>query len=81
MYDLYLLIISTNNLKIRIIRMQIDNTLILGDTKFLAKKQAEIDKAGFSTKLAQILNLINLLTFNSYIIIINKESLYMLQKG
>ena len=51
-YDSCLLITSINNPKIRIIRMQTNDTLILGDIKFLAKKQAKIDKAGFSTKPA-----------------------------
>ena len=32
--------------------MQINDTLILGDIKFLAKEQVEIDKAGFLIKLA-----------------------------
>jgi len=38
MYDLCLLITFINNLEIGIIRMQIDDTLILGDIKFLARK-------------------------------------------
>ena len=38
MYNLCLLITFKDNLKIRIIRMQIDDTLILGDTEFLARE-------------------------------------------
>ena len=41
----------------------------------------EIDKAKFLTKLIQILNPTSLLMFNNCIIIINKESFYMSQKG
>ena len=80
-YDSCLLITSTDNSEIGIIEMQTDDTLILGNTKFLAKKQAEIDKAGFSMKPAQILNSIGLLTFNGCTIIMDRESFYMLQKG
>lgn len=41
----------------------------------------EINKAKFLTKLIQILNPTSLLMFNNCIIIINKESFYMSQKG
>ena len=61
--------------------MQINDILIFEDAEFLTKKQTEIDKAGFLTKPAQILNPTSPLTFNGCIIIINEESLYMLQKG
>ena len=37
-YDLYLLIMFKDNLEIGIIGMQIDDTLILGDIEFLARK-------------------------------------------
>ena len=76
-YNLCLLITFKDNLEIGIIEMQIDDTLILGNTKFLAKKQAEIDRVGFSMKPAQILNPISLLTFNSCTIIMDGENLYM----
>ena len=79
-YDPYLLITFKDNLEIKIIRMQINNTLILGYIKFLAKKQVKINKTKFLIKSTQILNPIDSLTFNSCIIIINKESFYMLHK-
>ena len=37
-YDLYLLIIIRDNYMLRIIEMQINNTLIFRDAKFLTKK-------------------------------------------
>jgi len=61
--------------------MQTNDILILGNTKFLIKKQAKINKAGFSIKLTQILSPISLLTFNSCIIIINEKCFYMSQKS
>ncbi len=80
-YNLYLLVITKGNYTLGIIEMQINNILIFGNAKFLTRKQMKIDKAGFLTKLAQILNPTSPLTFNNYIIIINNKSLYMLQKG
>ena len=80
-YDLYLLITLKNNHALGIIKMQINNILIFRDAEFLIKEQIEIDKAGFLTKSAQILNFISPLIFNNCIIIINNKSLYILQKG
>jgi len=50
-YNLCLLITFKDNPKIEIIKMQIDNILILGDIEFLIKKQVEINKVGFLIKL------------------------------
>ena len=80
-YNLCLLVTIKGNHTLGIIRMQTNNTLIFGDAKFLIKEQTEINKVGFLTKLAQILNPISSLTFNNCMIIINNKSLYMLQKG
>ena len=51
-YNSYLLIILKDNLMLKIIKMQTNNTLIFKDVKFLTKKQMKIDKAGFLIKLA-----------------------------
>tara|TARA_R110002060_G_scaffold1346_7_gene2766 strand:+ start:3855 stop:3989 length:135 start_codon:yes stop_codon:yes gene_type:complete len=40
-----------DNHALEIIEMQINNILIFGNAKFLTKKQIEIDKAKFLTKL------------------------------
>jgi len=50
-YNLCLLITFKDNLEIMIIRMQTNDTLILGDIKFLVKKQVKIDRVEFSMKL------------------------------
>ena len=52
MYDLYLLVMSRDNHALGIIGMQINDTLILRNAKFLMREQTEIDKAGFLTKPA-----------------------------
>ena len=80
-YDSCLLVIIKDNHTLGIIRMQINDTLIFRDVKFLMRKQMEINKAEFLTKLIQILNPISPLIFNNCIIIINDKSLYMLQKN
>jgi len=47
--------------------MQIDNTLILGDSKFKALKYKELVKANITIKLTKQLSLDMLLIFNKYI--------------
>jgi hypothetical protein len=47
--------------------MQIDNTLILRDSKFKALKYKELIKANITTKLTKQLLLNMLLIFNGYI--------------
>ena len=51
-YNPYLLITSKDNHALGIIRMQIDNTLIFRNIKFLIKKQIKINKAGFLIEIA-----------------------------
>ena len=80
-YNSCLLIMLKDNHVLGIIKMQTNNTLIFRNVKFLIREQMEIDKAKFLTKLIQILNPTSLLMFNNCIIIINKESFYMSQKG
>ena len=48
--------------------MQIDNTLILRDSKFKALKYKELAKANITTKLIKQLLLNMLLIFNKYIL-------------
>ena len=48
--------------------MQIDNTLILEDSKFKALKHKELVKANITTKLIKQLLLDIILIFNKYIL-------------
>ena len=59
----------------RIISMQTDNIIILGDNQFLALKEDELVKANFIVKLKEKLKLIILLLFNRCILLLNKDSI------
>src|SRR6266700_1716953 len=59
----------------RIISMQINNIIILGDDQFLALKEDKLVKVNFIVKLKKRLNLIILLFFNRYIFSLNKDSI------
>jgi hypothetical protein len=51
----------------RLVKMQINNTLILEDSKFKALKYRELAKANIIIKLTKQLSLDMLLIFNKYI--------------
>ena len=57
--------------------MQIDNTLILGDSKFKALKYKELIKANITTKLIKQLSLDILLIFNGYILRQEEDSILL----
>jgi uncharacterized membrane protein YecN with MAPEG domain len=51
-----------------LVRMQTDDTLILGDSKFKALKHKELAKANITTKLIKQLSPDMLLIFNGYVL-------------
>jgi hypothetical protein len=61
--------------------MQINNTLILKDSKFKALKHEELVKANIITKLIKQLLLNTLLIFNKYILRQEGDSILLVQKG
>ena len=66
-FNLYFLIIITGTL-FRIVGMQTNNIIILGDNQFLTLKKDKLVKINFIIKLKEKLNLIILLLFNRYIL-------------
>jgi hypothetical protein len=80
LYDLCLLI-TTSRDAFRVIGIQTDNTLILGDDNFTKIKQDELEKAKLSTKLVNILSYKTLLIFNSGILHTEGDDLILVQKG
>jgi len=73
-FNLYFLIITTGTL-FRIIGMQTNNIIILGDDQFLALKEDKLVKANLIAKLKEKLNLITPLLFNRCILSLNKDSI------
>ena len=71
-FNLYFLIIITGTL-FRIISMQTNNIIILGNDQFLAFKEDKLIKVNFIAKLKEKLNLIMLLLFNRYILSLNED--------
>jgi hypothetical protein len=61
--------------------MQIDNTLILRDSKFKALKHKELAKANITTKLIKQLLLDMLLIFNKCIFRQEGDLILLVQKG
>ncbi|PVH68998.1 hypothetical protein DL98DRAFT_439975, partial [Cadophora sp. DSE1049] len=77
-YNLYLLISIKKNSEFGIVKIQTDDTFILGDDSFIIKKSKKIAKAGFLTKPIQVFNPSESLIFNRYTIVINGDSFYIL---
>ncbi len=64
----------------RIIGIQTNNIIILGDNQFLALKEDKLVKINLIVKLKEKLNLIILLLFNRCILSLNKDSIALHQK-
>ena len=79
-FDLCFLI-TTIKTPFRIISIQTNDTIILGDDQFLALKEDKLVKANLIVKLKEKLNLIILLLFNRCILSLNKDSIALRQKG
>ena len=70
------LIITTGTL-FRIISMQTNNIIILGDNQFLTLKKDELVKVNLIVKPKEKLNLTILLLFNECILSLNKDSIVL----
>jgi hypothetical protein len=79
-FNLCFLIITTGTL-FRIIGIQTNNIIILGDNQFLTLKKDKLVKANLITKPKEKLNLTTLLLFNRYILSLNKDSIALRQKS
>src|SRR6266568_8966604 len=66
-------LITTTGTPFRIIGIQTNDTIILGNNKFLALKENELIKANLIAKPKEKLNLIILLLFNKCILFLNKD--------
>ena len=59
----------------KIIGMQTNNIIILGDNQFSTLKENKLVKGNLITKLKEKLSLITLLLFNGCILSLNKDSI------
>ena len=73
-FNLYFLIITTGT-PFRIVGIQTDDTIILGDDQFSALEEDELVKANLMAKPKEKLNLITPLLFNKCILSLNKDSI------
>src|SRR5882757_7183397 len=74
-------LITTIETLFRIVGIQTNNIIILGDDQFLVLKEDELVKVNLIAKLKEKLNLIILLLFNRYILSLNEDSITLRQKG
>src|SRR6266550_3839491 len=74
-------LIITTGTPFRIISMQTNNTIILGDDQFLAFEEDKLVKINLMAKPKEKLNLIILLLFNGCILSLNKDFIALYQKG
>jgi hypothetical protein len=75
------LLITTSKDAFRVIRMQTDDTLILGDDNFIKLEQDELEKAKLSVKPVDILSDETLLIFNGGILRTEDDDIILVQKG
>jgi len=73
-FNLCFLITTTGTL-FKIISMQTNNIIILGDNQFSALKEDKLVKANLIAKLKEKLDLTTLLLFNRYTLSLNKDSI------
>ena len=64
-----------------IVGIQTNNTLILGDCSFLEQENRELKGAKLLAKPTERLTMDNPLMFNGYKLIMDKDTLSMIQKG
>jgi hypothetical protein len=60
--------------------MQTDDTIILVDKRFLAREEKELKQAKYTTKPKKKLIAVNLLLFNSYILLFQGDQMTLCQK-
>src|SRR6266702_8774206 len=73
-FNPYFLIITTGT-PFRIVNIQTDNIIILGNNQFLVLKENKLIKVNLIVKPKEKLSLITLLLFNRYILSLNKDSI------
>jgi hypothetical protein len=78
-YNPYLLIILTNSI-FRVIGIQTNNTIILGDKRFLIQEKQELAQANYTTKPKEKLIVAIPLLFNSYILSLDRTNMNLRQK-
>ena len=66
-------LITTTGTLFKIISMQTNNIIILGDNQFLTLKKDKLVKINLIAKPKEKLSLITLLLFNRYILSLNKD--------
>jgi hypothetical protein len=74
-------LITTIGTLFRIVGIQTNNIIILGDDQFSALKEDKLVKINLIVKPKEKLNLTTLLLFNGCIISLNKGSIALCQKG
>src|SRR6266568_8875793 len=74
-------LIITTGTPFRIISIQTNNIIILGDDQFLTLKEDKLVKVNLIAKPKEKLNLTTPLFFNGYILSLNKDSIALHQKG
>jgi hypothetical protein len=80
LYNLCLIITITKG-AFRVIGIQTDNTLILGNDEFTKLEEEELTKARLTTKPKEALLYKTLLIFNKCILHQEEESIVLVQKG
>jgi hypothetical protein len=73
-YNLYFLI-TTNKDIFGIVSMQTNNTIILANKRFLAREKKELKQAKYTIKLKEKLIVVNLLLFNSCILLFQGDQM------
>src|SRR6266567_6268361 len=74
-------LIITTGTPFRIVNMQTNDIIILGDDYFLALKEDKLVKVNLIAKLKEKLSLIILLLFNRCILSLDEDSIALRQKG
>jgi hypothetical protein len=79
-YNPCLLITLTNNI-FGVVGMQTDNTIILGDERFLTREEQELAQANYTAKLKEKLITATPFLFNNYIFSLDRTNINLRQKG
>jgi hypothetical protein len=81
LFDPCLMLTKADGDSFRIVGIQTNDTLILGDRSFLEQENRELKAAKLLAKPIERLTVDNPLMFNRYKLIIDKDALSMVQKG
>jgi hypothetical protein len=73
-YDLCFLIITNKDI-FGIVSIQTDDTIILVDKRFSAREEEELKQAKYIIKPKEKLTIINLLLFNSYVLLFQGDQI------